>query len=31
LPYHDKRARKLAPEDFGALTNEILKKKAILQ
>jgi len=31
LTYHDKRVRELAPEDFGALTNEILKKKDILQ
>ena len=27
LSYHDKRVRELAPEDFGALVNEILKKK----
>lgn len=26
LTFHDKRARELAPEDFGALTNEILDK-----
>ncbi len=31
LPYHNKRVRVLAPEDFGALVNEILKKKDILQ
>jgi len=31
LLYHSKRVRELAPEDFGALTNEILKKKDILQ
>lgn len=31
LPYHDKRVRELAPEDFGALTNEILKIKDTLQ
>jgi 16S rRNA (adenine1518-N6/adenine1519-N6)-dimethyltransferase len=31
LPYTDKRVRELAPEDFGALTNEILKKKDTLQ
>ncbi|MFB0514768.1 MAG: 16S rRNA (adenine(1518)-N(6)/adenine(1519)-N(6))-dimethyltransferase RsmA [Candidatus Bathyarchaeia archaeon] len=31
LPYHDKRVRELAPEDFGALVNEILKKKDIFQ
>ncbi len=31
LPFHDKRVRKLAPEDFGVLANEILKKKDILQ
>lgn len=24
LPYHEKRVRELAPEDFGALTNEVL-------
>ena len=26
LTFHDKRVRELAPEDFGALTNEILEK-----
>ena len=26
LTFHDKRVRELAPEDFGALTNEILDK-----
>jgi len=31
LPYHNKRVRELAPEDFGALVNEILKKKDIFQ
>jgi 16S rRNA (adenine1518-N6/adenine1519-N6)-dimethyltransferase len=31
LPYHDKRVRELAPEDFGVLVDEILKKKDILQ
>jgi len=31
LPFHDKRVRELAPEDFGVLANEILKKKDILQ
>ena len=31
LPYHDKRVRELAPEDFGALTNEIVNKENILQ
>jgi len=31
LTFHDKRVRELAPEDFGALTNEILEKKNILQ
>ncbi len=31
LPFHDKRVRELAPEDFGVLANEILKKKGILQ
>ncbi len=25
LPFHDKRVRELAPEDLGALTNEILR------
>ncbi|MGD8505060.1 MAG: 16S rRNA (adenine(1518)-N(6)/adenine(1519)-N(6))-dimethyltransferase RsmA [Candidatus Bathyarchaeota archaeon] len=30
LPYSSKRVRELAPEDFGALVNEILKKKNIL-
>jgi len=30
LLYHDKRVRELAPEDFGALTNGILKKRDIL-
>jgi len=26
LTFHDKRVRELAPEDFGALTNEIIRK-----
>ena len=26
LVFHEKRARKLAPEDFGALSNEIIRK-----
>jgi len=31
LTFHDKRVRELAPEDFGALTNEILEKTSVLQ
>lgn len=31
LTFHDKRVRELAPEDFGALTNEILEKTSILR
>lgn len=31
LTFHDKRVRELAPEDFGALTNEILEKTSNLQ
>jgi len=31
LTFHDKRVRELAPEDFGALTDEILEKTNILQ
>jgi 16S rRNA (adenine1518-N6/adenine1519-N6)-dimethyltransferase len=31
LTFHDKRVRKLAPEDFGALTNEILEKTSAVQ
>ena len=31
LTFHDKRVRELAPEDFGALTNEIIDKKHTLQ
>ncbi len=31
LPFHDKRVRQLAPEDFGALTNEILEKENLLR
>ncbi len=26
LPFHDKRVRRLAPEDFGTLANEIVRK-----
>jgi 16S rRNA (adenine1518-N6/adenine1519-N6)-dimethyltransferase len=31
LPFHDKRVRELAPEDFGALTNEILEKTNLIR
>jgi len=31
LTFHDKRVRELAPEDFGALTNEILEKTNIIR
>lgn len=31
LTFHDKRVRELAPEDFGALSNEILEKTSILR
>jgi 16S rRNA (adenine1518-N6/adenine1519-N6)-dimethyltransferase len=31
LTFHDKRVRDLAPEDFGALTNEILEKTSVLR
>jgi len=31
LTFHDKRVRELAPEDFGALTNEIIEKTSILR
>jgi 16S rRNA (adenine1518-N6/adenine1519-N6)-dimethyltransferase len=31
LTFHDKRVRQLAPEDFGALTNEILEKTSLLR
>ncbi len=31
LTFHDKRVRRLAPEDFGALSNEIVDKKRSLQ
>jgi len=31
LTFYDKRVRELAPEDFGALTNEILEKTGILR
>ena len=30
-PFHDKRVRELAPEDFGALTNELVKENGFLQ
>jgi len=30
LTFHDRRVRELAPEDFGALTNEVLEKTSIL-
>jgi len=30
LIFHDKRVRELAPEDFGALTNEILEKTSAI-
>lgn len=30
LTFHDKRARELAPEDFGVLTNEIREKTSLL-
>jgi len=30
LTFHDKRVRQLAPEDLGALTNEVLEKTSIL-
>ena len=30
LTFHDKRVRELAPEDFGALTNEILEKTSAI-
>jgi len=29
LPFHDKRVRELAPEDLGALTNEVVREKDI--
>jgi len=31
LTFHDKRVRELAPEDFGALTDEILEKTRLLR
>jgi len=31
LTFHDKRVRELAPEDFGALTNEIIEKTSVLR
>ena len=31
LTFHDKRVREIAPEDFGALTNEILSETSILR
>jgi len=31
LTFHDKRVRELAPEDFGALTNEVLEKTSFLR
>jgi len=31
LTFHDKRVRELAPEDLGALTNEILEKTSAIQ
>lgn len=31
LTFHDKRVRELAPEDFGALSNEILEKTSVLR
>jgi len=31
LTFHDKRVRELAPEDFGALTNEVLDKTSLLR
>lgn len=30
LPFHDKRVRELAPEDLGALTNEVVREKDTL-
>lgn len=30
LTFHDKRVRELAPEDFGALSNEILEKASLV-
>jgi len=31
LTFHDKRVRELAPEDFGALTDEVLQKTSLLR
>jgi len=31
LSFHDKRVRELAPEDLGALTNEIIEKTSLLR
>jgi 16S rRNA (adenine1518-N6/adenine1519-N6)-dimethyltransferase len=31
LTFHDKRVRELAPEDFGALADEILEKESLLR
>jgi len=31
LSFHDKRVRQLAPEDLGALTNEIIEKTSLLR
>jgi len=31
LTFHDRRVRELAPEDFGALTNEVLEKTSALR
>jgi 16S rRNA (adenine1518-N6/adenine1519-N6)-dimethyltransferase len=31
LTFHDKRVRQLAPEDFGALTNEVFEKENLLR
>jgi len=31
LTFHDKRVRELAPEDFGALSNEVLEKTSVLR
>jgi len=31
LTFHDKRVRELAPEDLGALTNEVLEKTSVLR
>jgi len=31
LTFHEKRVRELAPEDFGALTNEVIEKTSVLR